>query len=298
MRHVSLLLTLIHPKPMRNYPILYDTQKIKFGKLSSASDAIDLFRAIFERSIDQSIVDWFAECPTGANQWYAAFDGHTPVGMYGILPVKVAIGNVIYTAGLANNIGIVPQLRGKGLFQSLSEYAFKTSNYPFILGTPNHKSVKGCLRVGCKSYGILELLSGRGATNSKPPISNQDFQSVPTLKPTYLYIAKDDTFTRWRYAKPGFTYYQSCFGDDRYVIWKTYQGKYQILETNDLNSVFEFGGVVDIWQFKGSTNSDYLKSRGFTPLLTNEFIFYFNQPIEIETDVNRYCFELGDNDVF
>jgi Acetyltransferase (GNAT) domain len=282
---------------MANYPILYDIDKISFGRLPNPKDAIDLFATIFERRIGPEIVHWFAACPTGSNQWYAAFEGDTPIGMYGILPIKISLGQVVYSAGLANNIGIIPRFRGQGLFQSLSEFAFKTSHYPFVLGTPNHQSVKGCKRVGCQSYGVLELLSGPGGA-THPPLSRQNFQSVAVSNSNYLHLIKDTEFIHWRYSKPGFSYYQSFFEGDRAAIWKTYEGKYQILETNDFKTVFEFDGAVDIWQFKGSDSSEYLKSQGFIALMSNELLFYFNQPIAIEKNVNQYRFELGDNDVF
>ncbi|MFC1540567.1 hypothetical protein ACFL4J_00850 [Candidatus Margulisiibacteriota bacterium] len=57
------------------YPKLYDAKRIKFGRLTSNGDILELFKVIFKREFKDDLLEWFAACPTGPNQWYGAFDG-------------------------------------------------------------------------------------------------------------------------------------------------------------------------------------------------------------------------------
>lgn len=283
---------------MRNYPILYDVNRVKFGRLNSNRDILYLFKVIFNREFKEDLLDWFAACPTGANRWYGAFDGDIPVGMYGLLPIKVKIGSESYQAALCNNVGIVPEFQGKGLFQTLGENALKDSNSPIVVGVPNSKAVKGHKRIGWQSYGTLELLSGNVGEGQAEYVNYENFKYISRNKNIYFCLIKDIDFMKWRYAKPGVQYRQSFFQGDKYIIWKVYEGKNQVLETNDYRSILKLGGIVEIWEFQNRSSSQYLKKHGFFPRTNNEFILYKNQPIQIDKNPNEFNFELGDNDVF
>ena len=113
-----------------------------------------------------------------------------------------------------------------------------------------------------------------------------------------FYVKKDLDWMRWRYSKPGYKYQQNIFANDKQIIWKYYDQKKQVLETDDIDLIFKLGGQVDIWQFAGSVKSEYLKKKGFVSILRNELIFYLNKEINLSFDVDSINFELGDNDVF
>jgi hypothetical protein len=283
---------------MSGYPILYDINKITFGKITKNTEILELFKIIFNRTFQEDILDWFASCPTGSNLWYGAFEDDQPVGMYGLLPIKINIKNTIYCGALCNNVGIVPKFQGKGLFQSLGEYALNDSELPIVVGVPNLKAVKGHKRIGWKSFGLLELLSDNLDFKNIESVDYKDFQYIPYLENKSFFVVKNFDFIKWRYSKPGTIYKQTFLKNNRYAIWKEYEGKKQILQTNDFETAFELGGQIDIWQFLGSDESEALKTRGFKPILSNEFIIYKNQEISLESIVNSIQFELGDNDVF
>jgi hypothetical protein len=283
---------------MANYPILYDINRIKFGKITKNTEILELFKIIFDRTFQEDILDWFASCPTGSNLWYGAFEDDQPVGMYGLLPIQINIENTIYCGALCNNVGIVPKLQGKGLFQSLGEYALNDSEFPIVVGVPNLKAVKGHKRIGWKSFGLLELLSSNLDFKNIESVDYKNFQYIPYLENKSFFVVKNFDFIKWRYSKPGTIYKQTFLKNNRYAIWKEYEGKKQILQTNDFETAFELGGQIDIWQFLGSNESQVLKTRGFKPILSNEFILYKNQEISLESIVNSIQFELGDNDVF
>lgn len=278
------------------YPILYDTNKIRFGKISSNNDILALFKIIFNREFKEDLLNWFAACPSGSNIWYGAFDGNNPIGMYGLLPIRVKVGAHVYNGALCNNVGVVPEFQGKGLFQTLGEYALGDGKFPIVIGVPNKKAVKGHKRIGWQSYGMLELLSGSVSNKKVEWVTYENFRYIPKRKEPYFYVVKNQDFIKWRYSKPGNEYYQSFFSDNNYIIWKIYEGKKQVLETSDFNLVFELSGIVDIWQFEGSSASRQLKDQGFKPILSNDFILYTD--LLIEREIDKFNFELGDNDVF
>jgi len=283
---------------MSSYPILYNINEIKFGKITNNREILDLFNIVFNKTFDEDILEWFAACPTGKNIWYGAFEKDEPVGLYGLLPIKISIDDIVYLGALCNNVGIIPAFQGKGLFQSLGKYALNDSNFPIVLGVPNLKSIKGHKRIGWKSYGLLELLSGSVNAKKIESVEYERFQYFGSSERKNLFVVKDFDFIKWRYSKPNTVYKQTSLKNNRYVIWKEYIGKIQILETNDFEMIFELAGTVDIWQFGGSFESEALKKRGFTSVMSNEFIVYNNNNVLIDNSVDLIEFQLGDNDVF
>jgi hypothetical protein len=280
-----------------NYQVLYDTKRIKFGRLESSQDILSLFKQIFNRDFDNNLLDWFSSCPTGSNKWYGAFDLDIPVGIYGLLPIKIRIGGIIYDGALCNNVGIAKSFQGKGLFQSLGEYALKDNNSTVVVGIPNSKAVKGHKRIGWKSYGNIELLQGIANEISPLYSTGTNFQHLPRQEEKYFSVVKGIDFIKWRYSRPDYSYIQSIFENRRYIIWKVYEQRKQVLETNDFRLALDLGGIVDIWQFSGSSESYYLKERGFTSVMSNEFILYTSLAIPVDSP-DKFHFELGDNDVF
>jgi len=283
---------------MSNYPILYDTNKVRFGKITNNWEILNLFNIIFDKIFDDNILEWFAACPTGKNIWYGAFEDDEPIGIYGLLPINISIDKAIYFGALCNNVGIIPRFQGKGLFQALGEFALRDSNFSIVVGVPNLKAVKGHKRIGWQSHGILELLSGNIKPQQIEYVEYNRFQHFGDPEKKSFFVVKDIDFMKWRYSKPNNVYKQTLLKNNRYVIWKEYTGKKQVLETNDFEIVFELGGKIDIWQFTGSPESEILKKRGFTPIMFNEFIIYNNNHIFINNSPDWIKFELADNDVF
>jgi hypothetical protein len=284
----------------KNYPILYDTTSVKFNCSLSNTEILYLFQKIFNRTFQEDILEWYAACPQGGNIWYGAFNNDTPIGMYALLPMQFRINNQLYDGALCNNVGVVPEFQGKGLFQALGQYALQNSGFPIVAGVPNSKAVKGHKRIGWRNYGTLELLHGEVFSEERP-INNfckDSFTFIPS-KHTYQFsVNKDLNWLKWRYSKPGSVYTQSVFQNGRYVVWKEYENKRQVLQSSDHEIIFALQGKVDIWQFSNSLSSDRLKERGFTPILKNEFILYLNSEIRLSLDIESVKFELADNDVF
>lgn len=286
----------------KSYPILYDVASITFRRSLSNQEILYLFKEIFRRTFQEDILEWYAACPHGSNIWYGAFHNDTPVGMYALLPMQFRLNNLIYRGALCNNVGVVPEFQGKGLFQSLGEYALRDSNFPIVVGIPNAKAVKGHKRIGWKSYGVLELLHGEVEAVAENQVISKFCREnfiFPETEQAYQFLVNRDlSWLKWRYSKPGYKYIQSVFQGNRYIVWKEYEKKKQILECSDYTMALELQGEIDIWQFLGSSGSKYLKQRTFLPILQNEFILYLNSEVELNLDPNSVKFELGDNDVF
>lgn len=299
----------------KKYPIFYNKNDIAFGKLDSNADILYLFDRIFNRQFTENLLNWYAQAPKGGNIWYGAFYQEKPIGMYGLLPMPFRINNQRYNGALCNNVGVVPEFQsgfrrinttdspnGKSLFQVLGEYALADSNFPIVVAASNLKATEGHKSIGWQSYGSLELLHGSIEQKTNQEISQKlkpdHFEFFPPSKKFQFYVEKDKNWMKWRYNKPEVEYKQSIFPDERHIIWKYYNEKKQVLETNDINLVFNLGNQVDIWQFQGSSNSNFLKSQGFIPILEHEFLIYRNQEISLDFSLNAFNFELGDNDVF
>lgn len=280
----------------KKHPILYDENKVKFGQVKSEADILILMKEIFHRTFEKKWIEWLNNSPNGANKWYGAFEDDDPIALYGLLPIKVKVGSEHYNGALCNNVGVVPRFQGKGLFQAIGEYALNDRKPPLVIGVPNTKAVKGHKRIGWRSYGLLELLSGEVGQKEVSKVGYEHFRYLPPKKESYFRMIRDQAYIKWRYAKPGIEYYQSFYSDDNYIIWKTYEGKKQVLETNNYNHIFELGGVIDIWQFANSESANKLKEKGFKSILSNDFILFTD--LDFDNDINKYCFELGDNDVF
>ena len=283
-------------KKYNNFPIGYDPKRVHFGKLTLNRDILGLFKVIFARDFDSDLIEWYAACPTGSNIWYGAFEGSEPVGMYGLLPIKIKVGNQVYNGALCNNVGVMPKYFGRGLFQSLSRYALEDAGFPVSVCQPNVQASRGHKVVGWECCGILELLSSDLEEREIDFVEYDQFQFIPRENEPYFCIVKDSDFFKWRYSRPYMQYFQSFFDDGRYAIWKYYGNRKQVCEITDFQFVHQLGGKIDILQFKDSTTSKNLKDVGFHPTLTSEFLVTGH--VEIKQNVNEFNFEPGDNDVF
>lgn len=278
------------------YPLMYDPKKIHFGQLTSDKDILGLFKVIFGRDFKEDIIEWYAACPTGSNIWYGAFEGDEPIGMYGLLPINIKVGGLIYHGALCNNVGVIPKFLGRGLFQSLGQYALGDANFPISVCLPNMQAARGHKIIGWELCGILELLSTNLEEKKVEYVEYDDFKFLPRQDKPYFHVVKDQDFLKWRYSRPYMQYFQSFFDGGHYAIWKNYEGRKQVLEISDFHLVQKLGGKVDILQFKDSPASDTLKESGFSPISSNEFLIHGN--IDIGRNTSVFKFEPGDNDVF
>ena len=108
---------------MNPYPVLYDRTRVTFGRIERRDEILALMTRIFARQFSPALIDWYFDAPRGPNRWYAAFDEHEPIALYGLLPTLVQLGDQILNGMLCNNVGIVTEYQGKGLFQTIGEYA-------------------------------------------------------------------------------------------------------------------------------------------------------------------------------
>lgn len=286
-----------------NYPILYNPDQIRFGELlykrEDKAEILHLFKVIFNRDFKEDILDWYEDCPTGQNRWYTAFCKGKSIALYGLLPIKIKIVDKISDGALCNNVGVIPEYQGTGLFQALGEFALKDINVPIVVGVPNAQAVKGHKRIGWQNYGVLDLLSGKTEDRILPYHRYFPDKYEQVLAHPYFSVVKDFDFLRWRYSRPGTNYHQLYLSDGGYIIWKDYEGKKQVLETNCFSAIKDLGGTVDVWQFRYSVKWDCLKRNGFTTIASNEFLLYTQLKLEQDKGWSGYYkFELGDNDVF
>lgn len=278
-----------------NYPILYDQNKVRFACLEDASSILALMKEIYGREFPVELIEWYARCPTGPNQWYAAFDENRPIALYALLPIEVMVESTVVPSYLCNNTGVIQEYQGKGLFQALGEYALNERKRDLVLGVPNSKAAKGHRRIGWKKKGMLHLLSGRmsGAGVSARPVQEVDFSGFTHTES--FYVIKDNRYFQWRYSRPPYAYNATVI-DNHYVIWKKYGDKIQVLDTNNPRILANFDGVVDVWAFEGTNVWQELKRNDFETILENEFIVFSELAICENLDMTYVC--LGDNDVF
>jgi GNAT superfamily N-acetyltransferase len=278
---------------------------VSFGIIDSAEDARDVLNEIFgEGKFGLDFVEWMGDCPTGPNRWYAAFDGSRPVGTYGLLPMVVDVDGTHYKGALCNNVGTVPSHRGRGIFTDLGRYALGDMKADVAFGVPNEAAVPGHRKVGWARCGKLELLSGESTDGVEEyrRMPFREFKFVPFFKhiPTEgkprVMAVRGWPFWQWRYSKPGQEYFQSLFPEQRYAIWKEFEGRRQILETNDWQLAACMGGWVDIWQLEGSRISRHLKGLDFESRFDRDLIVYAPK-VDVPMDVDRIRFELCENDV-
>jgi len=273
---------------------------LKPGKLENEDAIVDVLNEIFagHATFEKAFVYWMNECPTGKNQWYAAFDNTRPVALYGLLPMDVSYKGFQMKGALCNNVGTVPEYRKRGIFVDLGRYALQDFHADIAIGIPNEAAVPGHMKVGWKRVGTLELLSGESnRLGDVPYCVLEGFQfDLPEYEPDFL-VSRNAEWRKWRYSKPGVEYRQSVFGNG-FVIWKEFEIKgrgifarmgiksRQVMETNsDAMPLIMLGGdcKIQMWQFKNSVRSRHLKSIGFLPTMEREMIVYpghFNLPVD------------------
>lgn len=277
---------------------------MRFGTIKSDKVVADLLAEVFGRDVGQATVEWLGECPTGPNRWYVAFDSDKPVAMCGMLPVIVEICDRRHLGVLYNHCGTIPGYRGRNIFTDLSGYAVDDMKVELAIEVHNSNAAPGPCMAGWKKLGTLELLAGE-TTRAWKEICQydcRDFRYFPTFKrmpvtghPRFM-VVRGEAIMRWRYRKPDQTYHQCVFSDQRHAIWKVHEDHKQVLETNDWETVTNLGGDVDVWAFRGTKVSSYLKGLGFKPVFERDFIV--KTKLEMDSDLNTSRFELTDHNSF
>ena len=270
---------------------------ITYGQVVDRQLVVDTLNEIFgDGKFDLDFVKWLDGCPTGTNRWFAAFSADRIVGLYGLLPLVVHIGGKHHTAALCNNVGVVPDFRGKHIFTTLGKYALDNMWAEVAIGVPNEAAVPGHMKVGWKSVGKLVMMRGELPEKKSPwYYLIDDFCYMRSGVTAHFHIVRGKAFAMWRYRKPGQEYRQTLLGPGRYVIWKKYDGRRQMMETDAATFGPALGGAVDMWCFEGSKAHKRLIRRGFDPVLEREFILHTD--VKVKRNINKFWFEACDWDI-
>lgn len=252
--------------------------------------------------VPKGTVKWLEQNPDGYNQWYVAYDQGRPIALYGMLNRTIRIGDKRFTSYLCNNVGVILEYRGKGVFTELGKYATKCLSDNYLFGVPNQAALSGHLRVGWKVLGTLELLHGKSTdmnvanstwTNDDP----QKFRLDLHRNPNYMGFERAPRSTWWRYSKPGEEYFQTHLGE-MYVIWKRYKEVYQVMECNPFIApylLFPNDQEFEFWSIKGTNQNTIHKQMGFKSRMERALIVKnFSEVIDPEL----LRFELCESDNF
>jgi hypothetical protein len=271
---------------------------VTFELVQDDEKVLGALNEIFGNVFDIDFVTWLGDCPTGANRWYCAMDGNRIVGTYGLLPLTVQVDQDRYTGALCNNVGTVPEYRGRGIFTDLGRYALEDMEAAVNIGVPNEAAVPGHKKVGWANYGKLLLMGGK--IEGSIQYLAMDLEEILEKKGAgirrHFSVVRTTEFSKWRYSKPGQSYRGVYFGVGQYAVWKRFGDRKQVMETNTDEVVLLLGGKTDVWCFEGTRTCAWFEDRGFKPRLERDFILYTDLPIEYRPDDFR--FEAADFDVF
>jgi len=277
--------------------------KLSFAIIEDRKTIRGLLNKIFgDYKVPLGTVEWLSKNPSGRNIWYTAFYKAQPIGLYGMLPVRVRIGDESSLSFLCNNVGVLPEFRGKGVFTDLGKYTTECLKSHVLFGVPNKAATKGHEKVGWKTVGTLELLYGR---SDKKNIVNSTWtvQEVSRFRtdlhrmPAFIGFERAPRNAWWRYTKPGEKYNQTHLGN-LHVTWKEFEGFYQVMECDPFiapHLLLPDDQDFSVLCLRDSMQSEIYKQMGFKTKFERDLIIK-NYDGNSSPDMIR--FELTDLDNF
>ena len=278
------------------------TMDLKFAILEDAEVIKDLLDQIFGfDKITLATVKWLEQNPLGKNIWFTAFDKARPIGLYGMLPKEIKIENDKYPAFLCNNVGVIPEYRGKGVFVELGKFATDSCK-GILFGVPNDSALPGHIKVGWDKLGTLELLHGRSSNLNLSGHTwsfdeSNHFKIGLSRSSTVFGFEHSAREMLWRYSKPGVKYCQTHLGD-QYVIWKEYKDVKQVMECNPFVAPYmllDDDQDFELWSLADTMQNRIFKQMGFVSRMERTLIIK-NYRGRLNPDFFR--FELCDSDNF
>lgn len=268
---------------------------MRFGAIESDAAAARALVEVsqYDETGGEELVGWLADCPTGPNRWYAAFDGDRAVALCGLLPVIVEVNDCRHVGALCNNLAAVRPDDDK-LLPELVEHALSDMKPGVAVAVTVED-----LGPEWERHGTLEFMCGETTRAWKEirQFDCRDFRYYPTFKRKPVYghprfmVVRGEAWMKWRYTKPGETYMQNVFPDSRHAIWSK-GGRKRVMETNSWETITNLGGLVGVWQFRDSKVAKYLAGSGFK--VTDEIGFMVHTDLNVDYDPDTFRFELCD----
>lgn len=132
---------------------------------SDVEDVIQLLKLVFGSNFSVEWWNWkYKSNPAGfwgeTGDIWIAESMNQVVGHFAVIPEKIKLGSETVTAAQIVDAATHPEYRGLGIFKTLvKRVCLETQNrYSFLFGFPNETIYKSYLKLGWRSFGVVEFL--------------------------------------------------------------------------------------------------------------------------------------------
>lgn len=292
---------------------------------------LQLFEAAFKKKFSQEWWNWYKANPVGANRHRVATSGECLAGSYGLLPLRLKLGEKIVDASLCQNVCTHPDFQGQGLFTQIGKYSLaseKDYQTQVSLGMPNANALPGHMKVGWDVISPLPFLVKKEPTVKMHPCNAVNMFSsdinpfLKKIQDRFAFIpVKTHKELNWRFImKPGANYkvFLSQQVDQEitgYIVVKQFESggikKGHILEMHadtdlDLRKLLAAAETyadgcceLNMWTNPKDPYRDRILELGYEEReSTDRLIFHTNYGEKIMVPEGPLYFSLSDNDVY
>ena len=178
---------------------------------AEAPRVLKLMVDVFQRDRDERWFRWFnVDCPRGPNRLTVAVHRETGrfAGGYGLLPMKLKVGDRVLDASLCQNVMTHPDFQRRGIFTNLGRAALGLdgrSGVQMSVGIPNANAYRGHMKVGWAAPAELHFIALESFEQHDP--DTREVASFPAdVDPVLSWVAeqctlcvlKDHRVLNWR----------------------------------------------------------------------------------------------------
>ncbi len=141
--------------------ISYNISSHKKEEISASCDLVtESFGPEMGIAFEKRYIWQFLENPAGPGIILMAYDGNKLVGQLCSIPCNYVLMNKYYVTATAGEwLCVSPHYRGKGLMlQLLNKRANLENPFPFVLDSPNKKSLNGFVKYKCHTLSVKQLI--------------------------------------------------------------------------------------------------------------------------------------------
>tara|TARA_Y100000592_G_C5456896_1_gene311855 strand:- start:1072 stop:1986 length:915 start_codon:yes stop_codon:yes gene_type:complete len=286
---------------------------------------LELFEACFGKrsNLNKEWYYWYNTLYRD-NNIFIVKDKNKIIASYGLYPLNLNFKNTPKQGYLCHNVMTHPEYAGQGLFTKLGKYAISNvSKDSILIGIPNSNAIKGHYKVGWQEMPNINFYtktSFKNYNHNFTPIDKfykKDNEKINNFLSKYNFsLKKNSNYLNWRYSTRPYIKYKIYKSNPftSYVVLKHFieENKLHIVDygydtDNDFINIIKFSeslafklkvNILNLWNINTKEQKTLLKYSFFKDSNFNKFILYNNNIKFNNENLDNWCINLGDNDVY
>jgi len=201
------------------------------------AEIIHLYSRVFQVDFRNDFQWWYLDNPSGKSTCVVALDNQKVIAHWAVTPLPFNIMGNSRTELISLAAMVDPQYQGQGIFAQMGpvllEYLTNNTNYSFIMGFPNDKSLRAHVKylnyVHLRDYQFVRFPRGISPAARNYKLSDLPVAMDNVFSPHNLItLNRNGAYIRWRFGNKE-KYQMVVDENQRAYIFTQYKNKIDIL---------------------------------------------------------------------